>query len=109
MSLIDFIRFFYFPQEVLDILTYDVIDLGYFKIDIWTLPHFMSGILLGLFIRRKDIIVVLLVLFEIFENLFLAPKGAALLEPVLNSIFDVIIGLVGTIIVHKLLEKRNAL
>ncbi len=92
---IEKIQELYPPHWFLDLLGVKVYEIDGFFIDLWTIPHFFSGIFLAFFIKDFRIVLLILALFEVVENLFLYPRGLTTYEPILNIGFDILMGFIG--------------
>tara|TARA_Y100000296_G_C5170530_1_gene257033 strand:- start:306 stop:626 length:321 start_codon:yes stop_codon:yes gene_type:complete len=92
---LEFVTNFYFPQVVLDFLNTPIFS-SILWFDRWMIIHFLAGFLLVYLIGRKNFHLTYLILisYEIFE-LILFNQGLAIPESSLNTIFDMIVGMIG--------------
>jgi len=103
MPLFNFLRLFYFPNEVLDSLRKPIIQFIPF-IDTWHLIHFASGFILRYIIgtNKPKKALFFIIGFELFE-FFLVQEGLVLKESFMNMILDIIITFFG----YKLADKTS--
>lgn len=102
---------FYFPQPILDFLNKSLFGFG--VIDFWLLVHAISAIVLFILffklLKSKKVafilVIVFLIVFELFE-IFLFNQNLAIREPILNSILDVIVGILSIKIYKNENTKR---
>tara|TARA_Y100000034_G_scaffold135946_1_gene209937 strand:+ start:3127 stop:3468 length:342 start_codon:yes stop_codon:yes gene_type:complete len=92
---LEFVTNFYFPQVVLDFLNTPIFS-SILWFDRWMIIHFLAGFLLVYLIGRKNFHLTYLILisYEIFE-LILFNQGLAIPEPLIDTLFDLIMGMMG--------------
>ena len=92
---LEFITNFYFPQVVLDLLNAPILSsVPWF--DWWMIVHLVVGFFLVYAIGKNNFNLALLIFigYELFE-LILFNQGLAIPESSLNTIFDMIVGMIG--------------
>lgn len=82
-----------FISEFLNIV---LINNSFIFLNLWSVVHFFSGVILSLLVRNIYIVFILLVLYEIFEFLFYGILFRP--ETKIDILWDLIIGLIGFII-----------
>ncbi|MEK6878709.1 MAG: hypothetical protein AABY22_03830 [Nanoarchaeota archaeon] len=110
---LSFIRNFYFPQFILDILKISLFNQHIF--DFWLIVHFISGLIIfsilnKLFkieIKNSLITVFIILLFYEGFEIFLESQDLISGELVFNIILDIIIGIFGSlsVLVYYKLHK----
>ena len=99
---LDFLRQFYFPENVLQLFQKKIIVTPLVTLlDGWSFIHFLSGFLLGKILQNRKNVVIALVAFEVFE-FFLVERNLAQTEVYLEQILDIAYGYLG-----YLLSKRR--
>lgn len=63
-------------------------------IDGWAFVHLGTGFLLGKFVKNRLFVLAILIGFEVFEKQLML-QGIVISEPMGDTIFDIIVGMVG--------------
>jgi hypothetical protein len=91
-------------EQIADFLNIIIYENKYFFLNIWSIVHIISGILIMAFLLRIKYrlgsLFVLLVLWEVFEwyNYGVLENGRFLAESTLDIGYDVIYGMIGGIL-----------
>lgn len=98
----EWLRNFYPPDVILSSLQTEYLNILSFSVDGWLLIHFLSGLVLGWFLKNVSTkkIILGLILFEVFENFILYPQGLTQYEPFLNMVLDVFIAYLGITLIR---------
>lgn len=91
----------YFPQSLLDFLQSTMFTIGGIVFDVWLIPHFLVGILLGFITKKWQLVISIFILFELFENLVLYKQQLTIYEPLSNVFLDIIVAYLGYWLVWK--------
>lgn len=96
-----FIQAVYPPQHILDLLGTQIIP----NVDLWLLVHFVSGILLFFAFKkfvpeeqRPAMLLIILAVFEAWENGILRPQGLSGPETFTNIVLDIVVGVAGYLV-----------
>ena len=103
--MLKFIEKIYFPENIITFLQKSLINNKHILIDLWLIPHFIFGFFLGFFIKNKYLALIILLIFEFFENLVLQPANLSKYEPLSNVILDIVVALFGYFLTRFYIKK----
>lgn len=104
--MLEFIRNFYFPENVLNFLKAPI-SPALKVIDYWMLIHFGAGIALGYILGKRMLLIplFLLIFYELFE-VYLFSQGLIAGETFANIVLDIIVGFFGYLIGARIRENQ---
>jgi hypothetical protein len=99
------------PNVISKFLGIDIIDNNFISIDMWSFVHLLSGAFLFFIVNltrfslpnKITIAIVLLISYELFEFIFVGVFFSK--ETLVNSIWDIIIAMIGFAIMFLLFSK----
>ena len=100
MTGLSFLKNFYFPKQLLNFLGTPVFGNNLRFIDWWTIPHFLSGLVLMLVVKNAQQVFLFLILFEVFESVLVKQRLAAK-EPLFSIAWDLLTGYIGILVATR--------
>lgn len=88
------------PQKVYTFLQKVIYQKNTLIVDIWLFVHFIVGLVMGIFTRNPLLVLIVVIIFEIFENGYLYKNSLSQYESITNTLTDILATLIGWFIVR---------
>ena len=82
-------------DKVEQLLRYNIVNHRFMYMDLWSFVHILVGYILAKFIKKPVWVFILLTVYEIFEAIVLVGSGFYQPETLIDSVWDVIFGMIG--------------